>query len=205
MSADGVRVNVKRSGICHIASGRVRNDRDVIANLSIVRITCLRIKRIAHRNVRRPRQSTVDAEGIKQLRVDVVCSIARVVPHHINTAIRCYRKCAKIVPLALMVGIIIDTNRCVEGESAIGAPCQHYLRGGLTTRLYTRQHVNIVVCRRPGAVYRDECLAAKSYAIDSALKKKAAQINLSILIKRRCLASDLCIRRAKASELAAKI
>ena len=165
----------------------------------------MRIKRIAHRNVRRPCHATVDAEGIKQLRVDVVCSIARVVPHHINTAIGRHRKCAKIVPLAFVVGIIINADRCAEGDSAVGAPCQHYLRGALTIRHHAGQHVNIVVRRRPGAVYRDECLAAKSYAIDSALNKKTTQINLRILVKRWGLTPDLCIRRAKASELAAKI
>src|SRR4030095_12950416 len=111
----------------------------------------------------------------------------------------------KPVRLALVVDVIINADRCAEGESAVGAPCQHYLCGALTVRHHTGQHVNIVVGRRPGAVYHDECLAAKSYAIDSALNKKATQINQSILVKGWCLASVLRIGRAKASELAAKI
>ena len=122
VSADRVRVDVESRGICNVASGIVRHNRDVIAYLFVLRKTCLRIERIAHCNVRRPCYATISAEGIKQLRVDVVRSIARVVPHHINTAIRRYRKCAKIVPLALVVGIIIDANRCAKGYSAVCAP-----------------------------------------------------------------------------------
>ena len=139
------------------------------------------------------------------MRIDVVRSIARVVPLHINAPIGRHRKRAKPVPLALVVGVIINAVRCAERESAVGTPCQHYLRGALTIRHHTGQHVNIVVCRRPGAVHRDERLTAKSYAIDSALNKKATQINQSILVKGWRLIPDLRIGRAKASELAAKI
>jgi len=104
-----------------------------------------------------------------------------------------------------MVDIVIDANRCAEGESAVGAPREHYLRGALAIRQHTGQHVNIVVCRRPGTVYRDECLAAKSYAIDSALKKTAAQIYLRALIKRWCHAWVLRIAGANAPERAAEV
>src|SRR4030095_2587992 len=106
----------------------------------------------------------------------------------------------KIVPLALVVGVIINADRCAKGESAICAPREHYFRGALTIRHYTGQHVNIIVCCRPGAVHGDECLATKPYAVYSTLNKKAAQIDRSILIKRRCLASVLGIGRANASE-----
>src|SRR4030095_9657849 len=103
----------------------------------------------------------------------------------------------KIVPLALVVGVIINADRCAKGESTICAPREHYFRGALTIRLHTGQHVNIVVCCRPGAVYRDECLATKPYVIDSTLNKKAAQINESVLVKGRCDAAVLGIGRAK--------
>ena len=49
MPADGVRINVKRRSIRHVASRLVRNNCDVIAYLVILRVACLRIKRIAHR------------------------------------------------------------------------------------------------------------------------------------------------------------
>ena len=139
------------------------------------------------------------------MRIDVVRSIARVVPHHINAPIGRHRKRAKPMPLVLVAAIIIDTDGCAKTESAVGAAREHDLGGALTIRHHTGQHVNIVVCRRPGAVHRDERLTAKSYAIDSALNKKATQINQSILVKAWRLTPDLRIRRAKASELAAKI
>jgi hypothetical protein len=65
MPPDGVRVDVESGGIRHVAAGLVRYNRDVIAYLAIVWITCMRIKRIAHRNVSRPRHAAVGAEGIK--------------------------------------------------------------------------------------------------------------------------------------------
>ena len=74
----------------------------------------------------------------------------------------------------------------------------------LTVRHHTGQHVNIVICRRSGTVYRDKCLATKSYAIDSALNKKAIQINQSILVKSYCRISVLRVAGAKTSELPLK-
>jgi len=65
MPADRVRVDVERRGICHISSSSIGNDRDIIAYLLVVRITSLRIKRIAHRNVSRPCDTTIGAVGIE--------------------------------------------------------------------------------------------------------------------------------------------
>jgi hypothetical protein len=56
-----VRINVVSGGVRHVAPGIVRHNRDVIAYLLIVRIACLRIKRIAHRDVRRPCHTAIGA------------------------------------------------------------------------------------------------------------------------------------------------
>ena len=63
----------------------------------------------------------------------------------------------------------------------------------LTIRYHTGQHVNVIVCRRSGAVHRDERLPAKSYSIDAALNKKATQVDQSVLVKGWCLISVLCV------------
>ena len=62
VSADGLRVFVKRGGICHVASGIVRHNGDVIAYLLILWKASLRIKRITHRNIGGPRRAAVRAE-----------------------------------------------------------------------------------------------------------------------------------------------
>ena len=65
--ANSVRVDIESSGIRHIRSGVIRNDGDVIAYLVIIRITCLRIERVAHSDVRRPAEAAISAPGIEQL------------------------------------------------------------------------------------------------------------------------------------------
>src|SRR6266567_1213161 len=76
MPADGVWVDVESGGIRHVASGRVRYNRDVIAYLLILWKTCLRIERIAYCDIRRPCYAAVSAPRIEQLRIDVVRSVA---------------------------------------------------------------------------------------------------------------------------------
>ena len=88
----------------------VRNDGDVIAYLVLVRIAFEWIKRIAYRHIRRPRDAGVSAKGIKQLRVGVVGSVARVIPDSIEPSIRRYGKCAEPVPLAGVNRIVIDLD-----------------------------------------------------------------------------------------------
>ena len=85
-----VWVEVERSGVSHVAASFIRNDRNIIAYLVLIRIAFERIKRIAHRNVRRPGHASVGAEGIEQLGVCVVGSIARVVPDSIESSIGRY-------------------------------------------------------------------------------------------------------------------
>ena len=58
-------VEVKRGGICDIASGVVGHNGDVIAYLALIRIAFKWIKRIAYLNVGRPGQATVRAPRIK--------------------------------------------------------------------------------------------------------------------------------------------
>ena len=65
MPADSIRVDVVSSGIRYVAAGVVRYNRNVIAYLLIVRKTCLRIKRIAHGNIRRPCHTAIGAPGIE--------------------------------------------------------------------------------------------------------------------------------------------
>ena len=60
-----VRIEVKRSRICHVASSVVRHDGDIIADLILLGISFERSKRIAHRHIRRPGNASVGAEGIE--------------------------------------------------------------------------------------------------------------------------------------------
>ena len=150
----GVRVEIKGRGIRHIASGIVRNDGNVIAYLVLVRIAFERIKRIAHRNIRRPRDAAIGAPGIKKLRVGIVRSVARVQPDCINSAIRRNRKRAKPVPLRLIYRVVIDAAWRAERLTSICAAREHYVAaGGEAGGLNTREHVNVLVCTRAGTIY----------------------------------------------------
>jgi hypothetical protein len=60
-----LRVEVKGSGVSHVATGIVRNDRNIIAYLVLVWIAFERIKRIAHRNIRSPSDASISAPGVK--------------------------------------------------------------------------------------------------------------------------------------------
>ena len=62
-----IRVEVECGRIRHIAPGFIRNNRDVIAYLALIRIAFERIERIAHCNVRRPRNPSICAVGVEQL------------------------------------------------------------------------------------------------------------------------------------------
>jgi hypothetical protein len=62
-----VRVEVKSRGVRHVTTGIVRNDRDIVAYLVLVRIAFEGIKRIAYRHIRRPGHASVSTKGIEQL------------------------------------------------------------------------------------------------------------------------------------------
>jgi len=106
--ANRIGINVKSGGICHVPASRIRHDGDIITDLLIVRIPSLRIKRIAHRDVRRPVHTTICAVGIKQLHVSIVRSVARIQPNNIDASIGRDRKCAEDMPFARVDRIVID-------------------------------------------------------------------------------------------------
>ena len=191
-----VRIEVERSRVRHVAAGFIGNDGDVVAYLALVRIAFEWIKRIAHRHVRRPRHASVGAEGIEQLRVRVVRSIARVIPDSIEPTIWRYRKRAEPVPLARVNRIVIDLDRRTKGCSVIGAAHKHHVGCASPWRRYAGQHVNVVVGRAARVINRQEQHSIQSCGIDSATRELAAQINLRYLVEDRCLIAELRIARA---------
>ena len=60
-----IRVEVESGRIRYISACSVRNDRDVVAYLALVRIAFERIERIAHLRVRRPGNAAVRAERVE--------------------------------------------------------------------------------------------------------------------------------------------
>ena len=75
MSADRIRVDVESRGVGHVPTRCVRHDRDVIADLLVIRIPNLRIERVAYRNVSRPRNTAIRAVGVEQLHIGVIRSV----------------------------------------------------------------------------------------------------------------------------------
>ena len=59
------RIEIERGGIRHIAARIVRNDGDIVAYLALVRPAFERIKRITHRDIRRPSNAAVGAVRIE--------------------------------------------------------------------------------------------------------------------------------------------
>jgi hypothetical protein len=82
------RVEVERGGIRHIGSGVIRHERDVVAYLILVGPAFQRIKGVAYRYVRRPGHAAISAIRVEQLRIGVIRSVPRVIPHRINASIR---------------------------------------------------------------------------------------------------------------------
>jgi hypothetical protein len=109
-----VRIEVKRSRIRHVGPSIVGDDRDIIAYLVLVRIALEWIKRIAHRNVRRPGHAGISAIGIEKLRVRVVGSVSRVMPDRVQSSIGCYCECAEPVPFVRVDRVVIDLHRRAE-------------------------------------------------------------------------------------------
>lgn len=102
------------------------------------------------------------------------------------------------MPIVLRVRVVVDPDRCAKGQPAIGAARKHYVSCAAAARLHAGKHINIIVSRAAGPIYRDERLSTKSYPIYSALDEVAAQVNVSDLIKSRRDVRILCIRRANA-------
>ena len=59
------RIEIERGGIRHIATGVVRHDGDIVAYLTLIRPAFERIKRIAHRDIRRPGNAAIGAIRIE--------------------------------------------------------------------------------------------------------------------------------------------
>jgi ribulose kinase len=72
------------------------------------------------------------------------------------------------MPLRLEIRVIVDPHGRTEGQSAVGAACEHYVRCASSGGEDAAQHVNIVVSRSAGAINRQEQLPAKSCRIDAA-------------------------------------
>ena len=108
-----VRIQVKRGGIGNVAAGIVRNDRDVITDLILIRPALSGIKRRAHGNICRPGNTAIGAIGVKQLRKKVARIIPGVIPDSIKPPVWRDGKCPEPMPL---VGgsIVIDANGGAE-------------------------------------------------------------------------------------------
>ena len=106
------------------------------------------------------------------------------------------------MPLGRVDAIVIDSKWCAEGQSTVGAAHKHHVGRAAPGRLHASQHINVVVSRPAGAIDRQEQLPTKPYSIYSALNNGATQVNSSVLVESRCLASDLRVARAHAAKCA---
>ena len=183
----GVRVEIKRRGIRHIASGIIGNDGDVIAYLVLNRIAFERSKGVAHGNVRCPRDAAICAERIEQLGIRVIRSVSRVQPHRIDPSIGGYRQRAKPVPLVVIDWVVINPVRRAKSYSAVGAAREHYVCPGVEAcRLNARQHVNVVIGRAARTIHYQEALPCQAAWIDRVAEiETAAKVDLGDLIKGR--------------------
>ncbi len=192
------RVEVKRGGICHVASGVIRHDGDVIAYLALVRPAFERIKRGAHGHVRRPGHAAISAIGIEQLRVGVIRSVPCVIPHRIDPPVGRYGKCAEPVPLAGIDWIVVDSNRRAEAGTAVGAAREHDVGPAAAKRLHARHHINVVVRWPPRTIHSDEYLTGKSSGIHrAAVNQAAVHVDCSDLVK---CGRDIRVLRVRRSE-----
>ena len=60
-----VWIEVESGRIRYITACSVRNDRDVVAYLALIRVAFKRIKRVAYRDIGRPCRAAVCAPGVK--------------------------------------------------------------------------------------------------------------------------------------------
>ena len=125
MSTNRVRVHVESTGVGNIASSVIRNNSYIIANLLVLRKTCLRIERIADRNISRPGRAGIRAPRIKHLRIDVVRCVPCVIPDSVKPSVGGYCERAKPVPFALGRRVIVDPMWRSEGLAAVGATHKH--------------------------------------------------------------------------------
>ena len=110
-----VGIEVECRCIRHVATGVIRNNGDVIADLALIGVPLERVKCIAHRHISRPANTSVRAIRVEQLRIGVIRRVARIVPNSIEASVGRYRKCAKPMPLTGIDRIIVDLVRRAEG------------------------------------------------------------------------------------------
>ena len=89
------------------------------------------------------------------------------------------------MPLTMVDGIVIDSARCAEAPSAVGAAHEHHVRSaGSASWLHTCQHVNVIVCRGTGTVHHQEYLSRQPFGIyQPARNYAAAEVDCSNLVK----------------------
>ena len=95
------------------------------------------------------------------------------------------------MPLARINWIVIDLMRRAEGQSVVGAARKHHISRSAPGWLHTRQHVNLVVCTRAGAVNSEELLTVQSRRVNPATGQHATHVHWRHLVKRWCLVPDL--------------
>lgn len=61
------RVEIERGGIGDVSACVIRDDSNVVAYLTLVRVAFERVKRAAHRNVTRPCDTSIGAKRVEQL------------------------------------------------------------------------------------------------------------------------------------------
>lgn len=155
-----VRIEIKRGGIRHVASGIVRYNRNVIAYLVLHRIPFKRCKRITDCNIGRPGNATVSAPRVEQLRIGVVCSVSRVHPYRIDPSVGRYCEGTEPMPFVLINRIVCYSLRLAKRQSTIRAASKHHIASITCAELLHRSHhINIVVGRSAGAVYHQKDLA----------------------------------------------
>src|SRR6266404_4272647 len=102
--------------------------------------------------------------------------------------------------------IVVDANGGAEAGAAVGAPRNHYIGAiGVAGRSHTAQHVDVVVCRTPGAVNRQKYLAYEASRVDRPTNHAASHVHRRDLIKGWRLVPNLCVARANAPEAASAI
>jgi hypothetical protein len=81
------RIKVESSRIRYVTTGVIRYDRDVVADLILIRIAFGGIKLLADGHVRRPGYPDIRAIGIEQLRQEVAGVVAGIEPYCVKPSI----------------------------------------------------------------------------------------------------------------------
>src|SRR5262249_34374760 len=99
---------IECSCVCDVRASVVRNNCDVITDLVLIRITDKWVKRIAPRDLGRPAAPAINAVGIEELRIGVVCGVSCIEPDDIDSPVRCDRERAEPVPFRVVNRVVID-------------------------------------------------------------------------------------------------